>query len=79
MFHEKILVLFLILFISFGSVFGAGQPEQKNLDSREITQAVNFEKAKFAVITDPHMALYGKNGMKMGAASTDIVKIQFQR
>lgn len=71
---KKILVLFLILFISFGSVFGAGQPEQKNLDSREITQAVNFEKAKFAVITDPHMALYGKNGMKMGAASTDIVK-----
>jgi len=32
-----------------------------------------FEKAKFAVITDTHMALYGEDGMKMGASSTKIV------
>ena len=32
-----------------------------------------FEKAKFAVITDTHMELYGKDGMKMGASSTKIV------
>jgi len=33
-----------------------------------------FEKAKFAVITDTHMELYGKDGMKMGSASTQIVE-----
>ncbi len=32
-----------------------------------------FEKAKFAVISDTHMELYGKDGMKMGSASTEIV------
>ncbi len=33
-----------------------------------------FEKAKFAVITDPHMELYGKDGMRMGAASGKLVE-----
>jgi len=33
-----------------------------------------FEKAKFAVITDTHMALYGEDGMKMGASSCKIVE-----
>ncbi len=32
-----------------------------------------FQQAKFAVITDTHMELYGKDGMKMGSASTEIV------
>jgi len=32
-----------------------------------------FQKAKFAVISDTHMELYGKDGMKMGSASTEIV------
>ena len=32
-----------------------------------------FQQAKFAVITDTHMELHGKDGMKMGSASTDIV------
>ena len=36
--------------------------------------AFGFEKAKFAVITDTHMALYGEDGMKMGASSTKIVE-----
>ncbi|MBW2057015.1 MAG: metallophosphoesterase [Deltaproteobacteria bacterium] len=38
------------------------------------TATFAFEKAKFAVVTDTHMALYGVNGMKMGAASTEIVE-----
>lgn len=38
------------------------------------TPAFGFKKAKFAVITDTHLALYGENGMKMGAASTEIVE-----
>ena len=38
------------------------------------TAAFGFEKAKFALITDTHMALYGVNEMKMGAASTQIVE-----
>lgn len=33
-----------------------------------------FDKAKFAVITDTHMALYGEDGMKMGSASVKIVE-----
>jgi len=33
-----------------------------------------FEKAKFAVVTDTHMALYGEDGMKMGASSCKIVE-----
>lgn len=33
-----------------------------------------FEKAKFAVITDTHMALHGEDGMKMGASSCKIVE-----
>jgi Icc protein len=33
-----------------------------------------FQQAKFAVITDPHMELYGKDGMKMGASSCEIVE-----
>jgi len=39
-----------------------------------ITFAYSFERVKFAVMADMHMALYGKNEMKMGAASTMIVK-----
>lgn len=35
---------------------------------------VAFQKAKFAVISDTHMELYGKDGMKMGASSTKIVE-----
>jgi 3',5'-cyclic AMP phosphodiesterase CpdA len=38
------------------------------------TAAFAFPKAKFAVITDTHMALYGEDGMKMGASSTKIVE-----
>jgi len=38
------------------------------------TTAFGFEKAKFAVITDTHMELYGKDGMKMGASSCKIVE-----
>jgi len=33
-----------------------------------------FQQAKFAVITDPHMELYGKDGMRMGASSCKIVE-----
>ncbi len=33
-----------------------------------------FEKAKFAVISDTHMALHGVDEMKMGASSTKIVE-----
>jgi len=33
-----------------------------------------FQQAKFAVITDAHMALYGKDGMRMGASSGKIVE-----
>ena len=36
--------------------------------------AFGFEKAKFAVITDTHMALYGVDEMKMGASSCKIVE-----
>ena len=38
------------------------------------TTAFSFEKAKFAVITDTHMALYGVDEMKMGASSCKIVE-----
>ena len=38
------------------------------------TTSFAFEKAKFAVITDTHMALYGEDGMKMGASSCKIVE-----
>lgn len=37
------------------------------------TTAFCFEKVKFGVISDTHMELYGKDGMKMGASSTKIV------
>ena len=42
------------------------------------TAAFGFEKAKFALITDTHMALHGVNEMKMGAASTKIVESTVQ-
>lgn len=38
------------------------------------TFAFGFQKATFAVISDTHMALYGEDGMKMGASSTKIVE-----
>jgi Icc protein len=39
-----------------------------------ITTAFSFEKAKFGLITDTHMALYGVDEMKMGASSCKIVE-----
>jgi 3',5'-cyclic AMP phosphodiesterase CpdA len=39
-----------------------------------LTTSFAFEKAKFALITDTHMALHGEDGMKMGASSTKIVE-----
>ena len=38
------------------------------------TTSFAFEKAKFALITDTHMALYGVDEMKMGASSCNIVE-----
>ena len=38
------------------------------------TSGYAFKTVKFAVITDAHMALYGEDGMKMGASSTKIVE-----